>query len=115
MLFASAITSASDIHQTAALATSGIRAGTVSLTAGGEILRSTPIVQQYNASALERQKAHKEETRSGAPPQVVRWAITADDAASMRRTIGASLEHARVAAEAATASRKSARRPRPRR
>lgn len=36
------VESLSDIHQTTASATSGIRAGTVSLTAGGEILRLTP-------------------------------------------------------------------------
>jgi len=27
------------------------------------VLRSTPIVQQYNASVLERQKVHKEDKR----------------------------------------------------
>ena len=77
-------------------------AGVGDLRGIAEQLRSTPIVQRYNATALERQKLHKEEKRSGPPPEPVRWALTAEDAAAMRRKIGVSLERARVAAEAAT-------------
>jgi hypothetical protein len=90
-------------------------AGVRDLRGIAEQLRSTPIVQQYNASVLERQKLHKQEKRPGSPPEPVRWAISVDDVAAMRKKIGATLERGRVAAEAATASHKGARRPRTRR